>query len=103
MISVHCPLCTPGVQVLSFGIRIFALLRQFAILGLSHCPWLGGWNGISRNIRKQKLGGPPVATFAVKDHLMTYTSLNVCAMGPNEFAEDAPNSAIAANGAVESV
>lgn len=60
-------------------------------------------NVLKREEEKQKLLSPPVATIAMEDHLMMYTSLNLCAMGPGDFAEDPPADTTTTDGAVEEV
>ena len=60
-------------------------------------------NKQKKEAEKNNMVGQPVATIAMEDHLMMYTSLNLCAMDPNMFAEDTADDELTAAGVVEEV
>ena len=60
-------------------------------------------NKQKRDEEKNNPVGQPVATIAMEDHLMMYTSLNLCAMEDDMFAEDTADNELTADGAVEEI
>jgi hypothetical protein len=60
-------------------------------------------NKQKREEEKKNLVGQPVATIAMEDQLMMYTSLNLCAMDPGMFAEDTADDELTAAGVVEEI
>ena len=60
-------------------------------------------NKQKREDERNNMVSQPVATIAMEDHLMMYTSLNLCAMDPNMFAEDTADDVYAAAGSVEEI